>query len=204
MKVINEEKLSRMAAFINTYIEENNGNSPKFGEILEYMGMNKSVGYRYLTRLRDRGIIEYNGRSSLSVKGQNTIKSHFRRTPIYGAIHCGTPEENVQTLEGYVAIPEEWTDGECYLLKADGDSMLDVGIDKGDLVLIKKTEEAFDGQIVAVLTEDGTTLKRYKQNDSERPWLLAENRTYSERKRKLYPQQIIIQGIALKIIKDIK
>lgn len=204
MKRMNEEKLDKMAEFIMRYIEENNGRSPKFSEILEYMQMGKSVGYRYLTTLKDRGIVEYSGRSSLSVKGQDAMRTLFRKTPIYGAIPCGAPEDNYQSLEGYVAIPEEWTEGDCYLLKADGDSMIDIGIDRGDLVLIKKAEEAFDGQVVAVLTENGTTLKRYKQDETGRPWLLAENSGYSEKRRKLYPKQIVVQGIVLKVIKDIK
>ena len=57
MKVLDENKLQAMAAYITDYIHENNGESPKFLEILNYMNMSKSVGYRYLTRLNERGII---------------------------------------------------------------------------------------------------------------------------------------------------
>ena len=70
MKRISEEKLERMADFIKSYIAENNGRSPKFREILEYMDMTNSVGYRYLMILRDRGIVEYSGKDTLSIKGQ--------------------------------------------------------------------------------------------------------------------------------------
>ena len=55
---MNEDKLNQMAEFIHRYISENNGESPKFKDILEYMEMSKSVGYRYLTTLRDRGVIK--------------------------------------------------------------------------------------------------------------------------------------------------
>ena len=61
MKVLDENKLQAMAAYITDYIHENNGESPKFSEILNYMNMSKSVGYRYLTRLNERGIITYSG-----------------------------------------------------------------------------------------------------------------------------------------------
>ena len=44
MKVLDREKLGRMAEFIKSYMRENNGEAPKFGEILAYMGMSKSVG----------------------------------------------------------------------------------------------------------------------------------------------------------------
>ena len=54
MKRMNEEKPNQMAEFIHRYVRENNGESPKFKDILEYMEMSNSVGYRYLTTLRDR------------------------------------------------------------------------------------------------------------------------------------------------------
>ena len=204
MKRMNEEKLNQMAEFIHRYIRENNCESPKFKEILEYMNMTNSVGYRYLTTLRDRGIIQYSGKDTLGIKGQEEMKTAFRRVAIVGAIVCGSPEDNRQEIQGYVAIPEEWLDGDCYLLRATGDSMVDIGIDEGDLVLIKRAQEAYDGQVVAVLTDEGTTLKRFMNRGNGRPWLLAENKSYPKERRELKPAKIAIQGIALKVIKDIR
>ena len=192
-----------MEQFIRDYIAENNGESPKFSEILKYMDMNKSVGYRYLTTLRDRGIVNYKGRETLSVKGQEDMKSRAKRTAIYGFIPCGAPEDYREEADGHLAIPEEWATGDCYLLRATGDSMVDIGIDSGDLVLIKVATSARDGQVVVALTEDGTTLKRYKIGADGRPWLMAENKTYPKSKRELHPEEITVQGVAIKIIKDI-
>ena len=103
MKRMNEEKLNQMAEFIHRYVRENNGESPKFKDILEYMEMSNSVGYRYLTTLRDRGIVSYNGKDTLSVKGQERMKTAFRRLAIVGSIVCGSPEDNRQEIQGYVA-----------------------------------------------------------------------------------------------------
>ena len=204
MKVMNEEKLRKMEQFIRDYIAENNGESPKFSEILRYMDMNKSVGYRYLTTLRDRGIVNYKGRETLSVKGQEEMKSRAKRTAIYGFIPCGAPEDYREDADGHLAIPEEWATGDCYLLRATGDSMVDIGIDSGDLVLIKVASSARDGQVVVALTEDGTTLKRYKVGADGRPWLMAENKTYPKSKRELHPNEITVQGLVMKIIKDVE
>ena len=204
MKVMNEEKLRKMEQFIRDYIAENNGESPKFSEILRYMDMNKSVGYRYLTTLRDRGIVNYKGRETLSVKGQEEMKSRAKRTAIYGFIPCGAPEDYREDADGHLAIPEEWATGDCYLLRATGDSMVDIGIDSGDLVLIKVASSARDGQVVVALTEDGTTLKRYKVGSDGRPWLMAENKTYPKSKRELHPNEITVQGLVMKIIKDVE
>ena len=200
MKKMNEEKLQMMLEYIKTYISEHNGISPKFSEILEYMEMSNSVGYRYLTTLRDRGLIEYNGRESLTVKGQDRMKMRFRRVPILGAIPCGTPEEHEELVEGYVALPEEWLGGECYLLRADGDSMTGAGIDDGDLVLIRKTSLSETGRIVVALVDGtDTTLKRYFVDKSGSPVLRAENPSYSD----IHPYHLAVQGVAVKVIKDV-
>ena len=84
-----------------------------------------------------------------------------------------------------------------------GDSMVDIGVNEGDLVLVKKTVTALDGQVVVALTENGNTLKRLSYENGK-PILLAENSAYSEKERIIRPKRLEIQGIALKIIKDIK
>ncbi len=203
MKRMNEEKLAQMARFIREYVETHNGQSPRFAEILAHMSMSNSVGYRYLTVLRDRGMIEYNGRETLRIKGQEQMRAEVCRTPIYGSIPCGEPDEREQERLGHIAIPREWVVGECYLLRASGDSMVDIGIGDGDLVLIRRTNEVAIGQVAAVLTENGTTLKRLC-TDGDRPYLLAENRSYPEERRRIYPEQITVQGQALKVIKSIR
>ncbi len=203
MKVLNEEKLAQMAEYIKTYMHANNGEPPKFADILEYMGMTKSVGYRYLTRLKERGIIEYNGKGTLGMNGIYTQRSHARRVPILGNIICGSPEEEEEYAEGYLAIPEEWIQGECFLLRAYGDSMVDVGIEQGDLVLVQKTTVANAGQIVVALTDKGNTLKRLDYENGK-PILIAENSSYAEKDKIIRPRELTIQGVALKLIKDFK
>jgi len=199
MQVINEDKLKKMSRYIHDYIDSNSGTSPKLIEIAEYMEMHNSVAYRYLMKLSERGDIEYKGRGTLKASSKDKVS--YRRTPILGTIACGTPEDYRQDIQGYVAIPTEWLDGECYLLRASGDSMIDVGIDDCDLVLIKIANEAYNGQIVAALTEDGTTLKRYVYSGG-RAYLHAENKTY--KKKNIYPRELMVQGIALKVIKDLR
>ena len=121
MKKMNEQKLDKMLSFIKDYIARNNGRSPKFSEILEYMEMTNSVGYRYLTTLAERGEIVYNGRDTLSIAGQDKMRMSFRRVPILGGIPCGLPEEHSELIEGYLALPEEWLGGDCSLLRGGPD-----------------------------------------------------------------------------------
>jgi repressor LexA len=204
MKVLSEEKLKKMAEYIKSYMHENNGEVPKFREILEYMEMSKSVGYRYLMTLKERGIVEYNGKGTLGMNGGAfTAKSSSVRVPILGSVICGSPEEEEEHAEGYLAMPEEWAGKDCFLLRAYGDSMVDIGVEKGDLVLVRKSNSAENGQIVVALTEEGNTLKRIFWENGK-PRLHAENKEYPPNKRDIYPKQIIIQGVAIKLIKDFK
>lgn len=96
---------------------------------------------------------------------------------------------------------KNWCKGDCFLLRAYGDSMINIGVEKGDLILVRKTNEASDGDIVVALTENGNTLKRIFWEDGK-PRLHAENKSYSPKEQNIYPKQLTIQGVALKLIKD--
>ena len=201
MKVLNEQKLGQMAQYIKNYMHDNNGEAPKFKQILEHMQMSKSVGYRYLMVLKERGVVNYSGKGTLSMDGAFTARSEVIRVAVLGSIPCGTPEDEVERVEGYIGLPEEWDVKDGFLLRAYGDSMVDAGICEGDLVFVKRGNEARSGQIVVALTEEGSTLKRIFW-DGERPRLHAENSTYPPHKRDIYPRSLEIQGVVKKLIKD--
>ena len=205
MRVVDTEKLGRLQDFIRDYAFRHNGDAPKLSEIMDHMKMSKATAYRYVLRLSEDGGIEYSGKGTLALKEKSSSTRKYRavRVPIYGSIICGTPEEEQQYNEGYLAVPEEWVDGECFLLRARGDSMVDIGVHEGDLVLVKKAVTAADGQVVVALTENGNTLKRLG-HEGGKPILRAENSTYAEEARVIRPKQLEVQGVAVKIIKDIR
>ena len=132
MRVMSEEKLNKLAEFIKQYARENNGASPGLADIMDYMGMVKSTAYRHILELEKRGIISYSGKKTLDAPLQKKMRCNFCRIPLVGMIICGTPDEQEEHITGYLAVPEEWVDGECFLLEAYGDSMVDIGIDEGD------------------------------------------------------------------------
>ena len=203
MRVMSEEKLQKLAEFIKQYARDNNGASPGLSDIMDHMGMVKSTAYRYILELERRGVVSYSGKRTLESEQQRKMKCGFRRIPRVGRMICGTPDEQEEYITGYLAVPEEWIDGECFLLEAYGDSMVDIGVDEGDLILVKKAETADSGDVVVALTENGNTLKRLFWENG-RPRLHAENKTYDEKRADIYPKELTIQGIALKVIKDIR
>lgn len=202
MRIMDQGKVKRLACFINQFARDNNGASPSLSEIMEYMSMSRSTAYRYILELEKQGLVSYSGKNTLETELQRKMRCGFKRIPIIGQIVCGSPDEQEEYVSGYLAIPEEWIDGECFLLRAYGDSMIDIGIEEDDLILVKKTCTAEDGEVIVALTEDGNTLKRLFWEDG-RPRLHAENKKYKPKYRDIYPKTLTIQGVALKVIKDI-
>ncbi|MBQ8641142.1 MAG: helix-turn-helix domain-containing protein [Clostridia bacterium] len=120
---------------------------------------------------------------------------------LLGSIACGPfnfGEENI--LETY-RFPKAFTgDGEFFLLRTFGESMIEAGIEPGDLVLIRQQNTAHPGDIVVVSAGDETTLKRYyPEPDKKRIRLHPENAGMDD----IYVTECVIQGVAVKVIKDV-
>ena len=138
------------------------------------------------------------GHRSIVLKKSN-IKSI--RVPVLGAVACGLPKFAEENIEEFVRLPSSlFGDGDFYILRADGDSMKDAGIDSGDLVLIKHVTAAEPGNIVVALVGDEATLKRfYPEPRQNRIRLHPENADYED----IYVGSCEIQGIAVKVLKDL-
>ena len=97
------------------------------------------------------------------------------KVPIVGRIACGQPITAEENIEDYADVPEGKRVDFCLL--CEGDSMIDAGIDDGDVVYIRKQPDIENGEIAAVRIDNEATLKRvYKYPD--RLVLQPENRSY--------------------------
>lgn len=115
-------------------------------------------------------------------------------------ILCGLPNIAEENIEEYASLPESmFGRGEFYILRARGESMIEAGIETGDLLVIRKQEHAENGQITVVLIDDEAALKRFYMDDN-RVRLHPENSEMED----IYVDNCIIQGIAVKVIKDIQ
>ena len=136
-----------------------NGYAPSMSEIAEGVGLPKYTVGRYMIAMREQGIIVYSGAKSASV---TNISSRTIRVPVLGTVSCGVPKLAEENIEEYVRLPVAlFGSGSFYLLRANGDSMIDAGINDGDIVLIRQQNHADAGQIVVALVDDEATLKRF-------------------------------------------
>ncbi len=96
------------------------------------------------------------------------IESIAVELPVMGRIAAGTPIAAISEVSHNVAVPQSMLgQGSHYALEVRGDSMIDAGINDGDIVVIRETQNASNGDIVVALVEDQeATLKRFRQTGS--------------------------------------
>lgn len=98
--------------------------------------------------------------------------------PVVGRIAAGNPILADQHVDDVMTLPKQLTgDGELFLLKVSGDSMVDAAICNGDWVVVRQQNEAVNGEIVAALLDEEATVKVLRQRDGH-TWLLPQNTAY--------------------------
>ncbi len=105
-------------------------------------------------------------RSELSEEQEHILNS-VDLLPLLGEVSAGTPILAVENIEDYIAVPKELTNSQAdFLLRVRGDSMINVGINDGDLVIVKQQPTAYNSEIVVALIDDSATVKTfYKEED---------------------------------------
>jgi len=98
--------------------------------------------------------------------------------PVVGRIAAGGPILAEQAVEDIFPLPRQIVgDGELFLLKVVGDSMIDAAICDGDWVVVRRQEDAVNGDIVAAMLDNEATVKTFKRTDGKL-WLLPHNDAY--------------------------
>jgi repressor LexA len=131
--------------------------------------------------------------SPLAIPSSNVIDSRTVSVPVMGRIAAGVPISAIQSHTHDIACPPDLlTNGEHFALEVRGDSMIEAGIQDGDIVIIRRCDSAENGDIVVALVEkEEATLKRLRKRGSAIA-LEAANPNYET--RIFGPDQIDIQG----------
>jgi repressor LexA len=128
------------------------------------------------------------------------ISNDVRELPVLGKIAAGTPIEAIQHERERISVPESMLGaGEHFVLEVQGDSMIEAGILDGDLVVIRKGDQANNGEIVvALVMGEEATLKRLRRKGGSIA-LEPANRAYET--RILGPEQVQVQGKLVGLIR---
>jgi repressor LexA len=136
-------------------------------------------------------------------RGAIPIESGFSiELPVMGRIAAGVPIEAIQQISHHVTVPSTMLagTGEHYALEVKGDSMIEAGINDGDIVVIREQSGAENGDIVVALVEDAeATLKRFRRRGNMIA-LEAANPAYETR---VFPDHMVkVQGRLVGLIRS--
>ncbi len=199
MQRLNPDNFRLIEAFADDYAQHSGGRSPSVTEIAQGLGLAKSTVSKYLNIMKQEGSISFEGHRGIVTKKMRSAAEGFCSVPLLGTVACGMPILAEENIEEYVRLPVSlFGRGDYFILRAKGDSMINAGINEGDLVLARRQETADYNQIVVALVDDEATLKRFRPA-AGKIHLHAENPAYED----IVLDNCIIQGVAVKIIKDL-
>ncbi len=151
------------------------GVSPTHREICDRFGYSSyGTAHKHLKLLEQKGYLRrhWNQKRGVELTEPEPADSPAgRELPFLGIIAAGRPIEAVSGDESVQVPPHllHGRNGDHYVLRVQGDSMIDEGIHDGDLVVVKRREEAQSGEMVVALVGDEVTLKRfYPEGDQVR------------------------------------
>ena len=189
--------------FLVRYVEAH-GYPPTVREIGQQVGLaSPSTVHAHLANLERAGLLR---RDPTKPRALELLGPHRRepvreaahdvhRLPLVGQIAAGAPLLADENVEDYLAVPEPLARGrDEFLLRVRGDSMVNAGILDGDFVVIRRQQEARNGEIVAVLvgddeSADEATVKRFFREDG-RVRLQPENDALEP----TYPSHVQVLG----------
>ncbi len=186
-----EEKLLQ---FITQYIAQN-GHGPTLKEIGEALNINsKGTVHRYVESLIKKKHLRRTGRGWRGIRLTGERDRRLTILPLEGRIAAGKPIEAITDQEE-VNFSDLLLGPDRFVLKVAGDSMTDAGILDGDLVVIKKSNTAENGDIVvALIDNEEVTLKRLRKH-GDRIELVPDNPSLNSM---IYPtNRVHIQGVVV-------
>lgn len=154
------------------YIKETirtTGYPPSVREICAALNFKStSSAHQYISRLADKGYIDKKDLKTRAIRviGAETTIS----VPIVGKVAAGEPILAQENIEDYFSIGESFfrqdeLKNDNYILKVQGESMINAGINDGDYIIVSKQETARNGQIVVAMIDGNATVKTfYKEN----------------------------------------
>lgn len=150
------------------------GYAPSVREIGEAVGLKStSTVHGHLTRLEKKGLLHRDAMKprAMGILHQEAIRESVddesvRRLPVIGRVAAGLPILAEENVEEVFPLPSSLlSEGEHFILKVCGDSMIQAGIFDGDYIVVKKQLHANNGEIIVALVGDEATVKRfYKEN----------------------------------------
>jgi repressor LexA len=188
--------------FLAQYVDEH-GYPPTVREIGEAVGLaSPSTVHAHLANLERAGLLRRDPTKPRAIELVGRKRGDTRRDvsappvlPLVGRIAAGGPLLAEEAIEDEIAVPEPLGRNADFLLRVTGDSMIEAGILDGDVVVVRRQDEARDGDVVVALvgddeTADEATVKTFHRDPGGRIRLQPENSALEP----LFPEHVQILG----------
>lgn len=182
------DKQREILAFLHETITRV-GYPPSMREICDAVGLASSSSVSHqLTQLELRGFIRRDPNLNRAIEILVELEGNpdavrvsdedVVNVSLVGRIAAGIPITAEQNVEAVFPLPRQVVgQGNVFMLKVQGDSMIDAAICDGDYVVVREQQTAENGDIVAAMLDDEATVKVFKQRDGK-TWLLPRNSAY--------------------------
>lgn len=158
------EKAIEIYQFIKDTID--NGYPPTVREIC--MGLNiksTSTVHKYINILVDEGYLEKFDNHNRAIRLTNS--SNGINVPLVGDVAAGLPITAIENITEYISFsPDKSYSNPLFALKVRGDSMINIGMFDGDIIVVEQTDYAENGDVVVALVEgESATVKTFYKED---------------------------------------
>jgi repressor LexA len=179
------------------------GMPPTRAELASALGFRSAnAAEAHIRALERKGCIELLSGTSRGIRLVDHAEAENPGLPLVGRVAAGSPilaqehvEERYQLDEGMFQPRPD------YLLRVRGMSMRDAGILDGDLLVVHRTTEAENGQIIVARLQDDVTVKRFERHGT-RVRLLPENPDFSAIEIDIAREPLVIEGVAVGVIRN--
>ncbi len=175
------QKKQRIYEYIKAEIDLS-GLPPTIREIGKRFNISSTNGVRYfLEKLEEDGLIRRRSRTARGIRVvEREHAERGTRVPLLGRVSAGKPSFSEENIEDFLIVDERTAGGEgTFAVRVCGDSMIDAGINDGDIAIVNRNPKPHSGEIVVALIEDEVTLKRFVKR-SGKVFLKPENDLYDD------------------------
>ncbi len=148
--------------FVRDYRQKNRI-SPTLDEIAKQFGVSKITIFEHVEALKKKGVIRKTRNHARSIEligGEGTSES--LTLPLLGTVSAGRPIEAIENVEAFSLASLVPQGRDCFVLRVQGNSMIDEQIRDGDLVIVEKRAQARNGEMVVALLDGGeATVKKH-------------------------------------------
>lgn len=192
-----EQTRQRVYDFVCEYLDLH-GYAPSVREICLGVSLKSpSSAFGHLRQLAEEGRIEFNPGQKRSISLPDRARPSVR-VPVVGRVTAGAPILAVEQREGTLPVDADFARGrELFALRVRGDSMQNAAILDGDLVVVERTPEAKNGDIVVALLEEEATVKRFFR-EAAGFRLQPENDAYDP----IFTRELVILGRVVAVFRD--